>query len=121
MKDIGSRWGPAAYDIHGDKLPSLRMSNSGQASMRRALQRRSPPEAPESYEDYRFFLTYRPREDECLLPEDDLCSQALEALVKSPCKFPWSLPNRLSSFSLFLFFSFLPRLMLLSRTSSTHG
>ncbi|RNJ53241.1 hypothetical protein D7B24_002088 [Verticillium nonalfalfae] len=88
MGDLGNERLPVAYDIHGNKIPILRAAVAAAASTdltARWLGRRAPPTNPDNYLDYRFFLSYTPGGDDCLVPKEDLCKNAYEALVKSNC------------------------------------
>ncbi|RYP49893.1 hypothetical protein DL769_011025 [Monosporascus sp. CRB-8-3] len=85
MKDLGAELLPTAYDIDGNKIPILKLANQKAAEAKRALLKRSPPENSDNYLDYQFFLSYSPEDGECLVPEEDLCRNAWEPLVKSNC------------------------------------
>ncbi|KAK1999299.1 hypothetical protein LX36DRAFT_632705 [Colletotrichum falcatum] len=89
MKDLSKEVTDAgtAYDINGNKIPRLRMSKvtGGLRESKRSLSARAPPENSDSYLDYKFYMSYTPKDRECVLPKEGLCSNAYEALVKSPC------------------------------------
>jgi hypothetical protein len=86
MKNLDSDSGPTAYDIDGNKIPLLKMAKVAEGAKKRALQRRSPPVDIKDYKDYRFFLSYKHEKGTCLLPKEDLCKNAYQALVSSVCK-----------------------------------
>jgi hypothetical protein len=86
MKNLDSDFGPTAYDIDGNKIPLLKTVKLEGGTAKRALRKRSPPENSESYKDYKFFLSYKHEDGECLLPKEDLCKDAWRKLVTSPCK-----------------------------------
>lgn len=81
MEDLETSSGPDHYDIKGQKIPTLR--------------RRSPPESIDNYMDYRVSLHYDNQDGECLVGEEDLCRNAYEALVQSPCMYTRTLPHPL--------------------------
>ncbi|KAF2703709.1 hypothetical protein K504DRAFT_485513 [Pleomassaria siparia CBS 279.74] len=85
MKDLNSNFGSTAYDIDGNKMPLLKTVKGEGGVARRALQRRSPPEKSDYYKDYKFLLSYKHEEGNCLLPKEDLCKNAWRALVRSQC------------------------------------
>ncbi|KAF4450512.1 hypothetical protein F53441_6367 [Fusarium austroafricanum] len=61
------------FDIYGGKIAPK-------------LVRRAPPEKEEYYKDYVFFVSWIPKEGECLMNKDSMCTEAFKKLVNSqPC------------------------------------
>ncbi|SPO03138.1 uncharacterized protein DNG_05820 [Cephalotrichum gorgonifer] len=75
MENLDDRYGPIAYDIEGNAIP---IKN-------KALAGRSPPEKTDYYLKYNIFLGYEGKDGDCLVPKEDLCRNAYEALVRSNC------------------------------------
>ncbi|KAK2024426.1 hypothetical protein LX32DRAFT_705555 [Colletotrichum zoysiae] len=77
-----------AYDIDGNQVPILKLAQvMGElGASKRSLFGRAPPEKSNSYRDYKFYMSYIPMYRECLVPKEDLCKNAYERLVRSPCK-----------------------------------
>ncbi|KAF1829315.1 hypothetical protein BDW02DRAFT_561370 [Decorospora gaudefroyi] len=84
MNNLDSDITSTAYDIDGNKIPLLSQFQA-EVNARRALLRRSPPEKSENYKDYKFLLSYKHEDGDCLLPKEDLCKNAWRKLVSSPC------------------------------------
>ncbi|KAF5020850.1 hypothetical protein F66182_7105 [Fusarium sp. NRRL 66182] len=67
------------FDIDGGKIPRLSRRSH-------RIMQRSPPESREYYRDYVFWVSWIPKEGECLMERDNICTAAFEKLVKAqPC------------------------------------
>ncbi|KAF4944217.1 hypothetical protein FSARC_14732 [Fusarium sarcochroum] len=67
------------FDIDGNMIPKLGRRHT-------ELAKRSPPEDPDNYRDYIFWLSWLPREGECLIEWEIICTKAFEKLRQSkPC------------------------------------
>ncbi|KAK2043256.1 hypothetical protein LZ31DRAFT_595781 [Colletotrichum somersetense] len=77
----------AAYDIDGNQVPILKLAQvvGDLGASKRSLFGRASPEKSDSYRDYKFYMSYTPMHRECLVPKEDLCKNAYERLVRSPC------------------------------------
>lgn len=73
MQNLGERHGPTAYDIQGNELPHRKS-------------KRTPPENIESFESYTFFLEYEPKDGDCMVDNENLCSNAYQVLIQDSCK-----------------------------------
>lgn len=79
MDEMGNGYGPAIYDIDGNKVAILKSRSTG-------LQRRTPPENSDMFSKYRFSLQYAHKDGECITKTDALCADAYDILRKSECK-----------------------------------
>ncbi|KAL3297157.1 hypothetical protein RB213_006050 [Colletotrichum asianum] len=89
MKDLAKEVTDAAtaYDINGDRIPILKLAKVEEeaAQSKRSLVARSPPENSDNYLDYKFYMSYKPGNRDCVVPKEDLCRNAYTELVKSNC------------------------------------
>lgn len=94
MKDLDREYFPTPYDLEGNKIsPKLAALNAvDMRATTHTLRKRTPPEDPKSYKDYKVFLSYKPGNLNCRVPQQDLCRNAYEELVKSSCTYAptWS-------------------------------
>ena len=86
MKNLDRDFGSTAYEIDGNKIPLLKSVKVKGDAARCALLRRLPPGNSENYKDYRFFLSYKHEDGDCLLHKEKLCKNAWRRLVSSPCE-----------------------------------
>ena len=86
MKDLGRERLPVPYDINGNKRRLLKALMATEQQSKQPLRGRAPPEVPDTYLDYTFFLSYEPGDGECLVEKSNLCRNAWDPLVKSNCK-----------------------------------
>ncbi|KAG8354468.1 hypothetical protein FVEN_g7825 [Fusarium venenatum] len=67
------------FDINGGKIPVLSRRST-------ELARRAPPEDRDNYLDYKFAVSWIPREGQCLFDRDNMCTEAFKMLIQEqPC------------------------------------
>lgn len=77
--DLKSSVGPVGFDIYGNKIPIMKEVTH--------FKKRTPPTTPDTYKDFKFFLSWTPASGICLLNQDTLCTDAYNTLVQSDCKY----------------------------------